>query len=254
MHHYFHDADAQLTAVANEVEARLYPDPPPLPRKPAELPVLVRAVYQFAEDQLPLLRALVRSSLGPEVRARRRAVRLDAIWNVLEGTGACQAESRDAIAMVLGQRRRRDSRRRPVRRAHPRRGGPRMRPGNPRDRRQPHPPGRGATHTVRQVTARIPLRALARKGGHAVVMNDIENDRRTPSKTVPRRIAAELDLEAELLLGAAGWPTRGRGSTHQRESTARVLLRRMSDVGVDQQDVKTSAVRLRQMTRHLLQA
>ena len=100
MHHYFPDADAQLTAVADEVEARLYPDPPPLPRTPAELPDLVTAVYRFAEGQLPLLRALVRSSLGAQVRARRRAERLTAIRNVLEGIGAGQAETRNAVAVV----------------------------------------------------------------------------------------------------------------------------------------------------------
>ena len=100
VHHYFPGADAQLTAVADEVEARLYPDPPPLPRTPAELPDLVTAVYRFADGQLPLLRALVRSSLGPEVRARRRAERLEAIRNVLEGIGAGQAETRNAVAVV----------------------------------------------------------------------------------------------------------------------------------------------------------
>ena len=100
VHHYFPDADAQLAAVADEVEARLYPHPPPLPRTPAELPDLVTAVYRGAEGQLPLLRALVRSSLGAQVRARRRAGRLKAIRNVLEGIGACQAETRHAVAVV----------------------------------------------------------------------------------------------------------------------------------------------------------
>lgn len=100
VHHYFPDADAQLAAVAAEVEARLYPQPPPLPQTPAELPDLVTAVYQGAEGQLPLLRALVRSSIGPQIRARRRASRLQAIRNVLEQIGAGQAESIRAIAIV----------------------------------------------------------------------------------------------------------------------------------------------------------
>ncbi len=59
VHHYFPDADAQLAAVAAEVEARLFPQPPPLPQTPAELPDLVTAVYHGSEGQLPLLRALV---------------------------------------------------------------------------------------------------------------------------------------------------------------------------------------------------
>jgi hypothetical protein len=100
VHHYFPDGDTQLSAVAEEVEARLYPDPPSIPRTPDELPDLVTAVYRFPEDQLPLLRALVRSSLGSEVRARRRAKRLEAIKHVLEGAGAGQEETRYAIAVV----------------------------------------------------------------------------------------------------------------------------------------------------------
>ena len=100
VHHYFPDADAQLAAVADEVEARLYPHPPPLPRTPAELPDLVTAVYRGAEGQLPLLRALVRSSLGAQIRARRRAGRLQAIKTVLEDIGASQAETRRAVAVV----------------------------------------------------------------------------------------------------------------------------------------------------------
>jgi len=100
VHHYFPDADAQLAAVADEVEARLFPRPPELPRAPAELPDLVRAVYRAAQGQLPLLRAMVNSGLGPQIRARRRGRRLAAIRTVLEGIGAGQAETRGAVAVV----------------------------------------------------------------------------------------------------------------------------------------------------------
>jgi AcrR family transcriptional regulator len=100
VHHYFPDAAARLAEVAAEVEGRLYPQPPPLPHSPAEVPDLVTAVYRGAEGQLPLLRALVRSSLGPQIRARRRAGRLQAISNVLEQIGAGEAETRRAIAIV----------------------------------------------------------------------------------------------------------------------------------------------------------
>ena len=86
-------------AVAAEVEARLFPQPPPLPQTPAKLPDLVTAVYHRSEGQLPLLRALVRSNIGPQIRARR-ASRLEAIRNVLEQVGAGQAETRRAIAVV----------------------------------------------------------------------------------------------------------------------------------------------------------
>ena len=73
VHHYFPGADAQLAAVAAEVETRLFPQPPPLPQTPAELPDLVTAVYHGSEGQLPLLRALVTSSIGPQIRRHRRA-------------------------------------------------------------------------------------------------------------------------------------------------------------------------------------
>lgn len=100
VHHYFPDAEAQLAAVADEVEARLFPHPAPLPQTPAELPALVTAVYQAAEGQLPLLRALVASTVGSQVRHRRRAQRLAAIKDTLEQIGASQGETRRAVAVV----------------------------------------------------------------------------------------------------------------------------------------------------------
>lgn len=100
VHHYFPDAEAQLAAVAAEVETRLFPQPPPLPRTPAELPDLVTAVYRASEGQLPLLRALVNSSVGTEVRRRRRAQRLQAIQDVLASIGAGHGETRRAVAVV----------------------------------------------------------------------------------------------------------------------------------------------------------
>jgi len=100
VHHYFPDAGAQLAAVAAEVESRLFPHPVPLPQVPAELPGLVRAVYQAADGQLTLLRALVNSSVGAEVRRLRRAQRLSAIRDVLASIGAGDAETRRAVAVV----------------------------------------------------------------------------------------------------------------------------------------------------------
>jgi AcrR family transcriptional regulator len=100
VYHYFPDAEAQLAAVAAEVETRLFPRPASLPRTPAELPDLVTAVYQAADGQLPLLRAIVSSGVGTEVRRRRRAQRLQAIQDVLAGIGAGQAETRRAVAIV----------------------------------------------------------------------------------------------------------------------------------------------------------
>jgi transcriptional regulator with XRE-family HTH domain len=69
-------------------------------------------------------------------------------------------------------------------------------------------------------------------------MNDIENDRRVPSETVLRRIASELDLDADLLLAAAGRVGEGAREYIKTNPTAGVLFRRMSDAGLDEQDVK----------------
>ena len=84
----------------SHLEARLFPGPPPPPQRPAELPDLVTAVYHGSEGQLPLLRALVTSSIGPQIRARRQASRLEASRNALEQIGAGQAETRRAVAIV----------------------------------------------------------------------------------------------------------------------------------------------------------
>jgi hypothetical protein len=93
-------AEAQLAAVAAEVETRLFPRPAPLPHTPAELPDLVTAVYRAAEGQLPLLRAMVNSGVGTEVRRRRRAQRLQAIQHALAGIGASEAKTRRGVAVV----------------------------------------------------------------------------------------------------------------------------------------------------------
>ncbi len=90
-----------------------------------------------------------------------------------------------------------------------------------------------------RVTAGMPLRALARQLEVAPsYMNDIENDRRVPSEAVLRRIASELDLDADLLLAAAGRVGEGAREYIRANPTAGVLFRRMSDAGLDEQSVK----------------
>ncbi len=85
----------------------------------------------------------------------------------------------------------------------------------------------------------MPLRALARQLKVAPsYMNDIENDRRVPSEAVLRRIASELDLDADLLLAGAGRVGEGAREYIRANPTAGVLFRRMSDAGLDEQDVK----------------
>lgn len=90
-----------------------------------------------------------------------------------------------------------------------------------------------------RVAAGMPLRALARQLKVAPsYMNDIENDRRVPSEAVLRRIASELDLDADLLLAGAGRVGEGAREYIRANPTAGVLFRRMSDAGLDEQDVK----------------
>ena len=85
----------------------------------------------------------------------------------------------------------------------------------------------------------LSLRALARQLEVAPsYMNDIENDRRVPSEAVLRRIASELDLDADLLLAAAGRVGEGAREYIRAEPTAGVLFRRLSDAHLDEQGLK----------------
>ncbi|HUY45490.1 MAG TPA: helix-turn-helix transcriptional regulator [Streptosporangiaceae bacterium] len=90
-----------------------------------------------------------------------------------------------------------------------------------------------------RVAVGLSLRALARQLEVAPsYMNDIENDRRVPSEAVLRRIASELGLDADLLLAAAGRVGEGAREYIRANPTAGVLFRRVSDAGLDEQDLK----------------
>ena len=90
-----------------------------------------------------------------------------------------------------------------------------------------------------RVAAEMTLRALAREVDVAPsYMNDIENDRRVPSEPVLRRIASELDLDADLLLAAAGRVGDGAREYIKANPTAGVLFRKVSDAGLDEQGLK----------------
>src|SRR5260370_36881278 len=69
-------------------------------------------------------------------------------------------------------------------------------------------------------------------------MKEIEKGRRVPSEAVLRRIAGELDLDADLLLAAAGRVGEGAREYIRANPTAGVLFRRMSDASLAEQDVK----------------
>jgi transcriptional regulator with XRE-family HTH domain len=89
------------------------------------------------------------------------------------------------------------------------------------------------------VAAELSLRELARRIEHAPsYLNDIEHDRRVPSEAVLRQLAAELNLDADLLLAAAGRVGEGAQRYMQSNPTAGVLFRRVSDAGLGEQDLK----------------
>jgi transcriptional regulator with XRE-family HTH domain len=90
-----------------------------------------------------------------------------------------------------------------------------------------------------RVAAELALRELARRVERAPsYLNDIEHDRRVPSEVVLRQLAAELNLDADLLLAAAGRVGEGAERYMQSNPTAGVLFRRISDAGLGEQDVK----------------
>ena len=90
-----------------------------------------------------------------------------------------------------------------------------------------------------RVAAGLSLRALARQLEVAPsYMNDIENDRRVPSEAVIMRIASELGLDADLVLAAAGRVGEGAREYIRANPTAGVLFRRMSDAGLDEQELQ----------------
>jgi transcriptional regulator with XRE-family HTH domain len=90
-----------------------------------------------------------------------------------------------------------------------------------------------------RVAAGLSLRALARQLEVAPsYMNDIENDRRVPSEAVLRRIASELDLDADLLLATAGRVGEGAREYIREQPAAGVLFRRLSDARLDEQGLK----------------
>ena len=90
-----------------------------------------------------------------------------------------------------------------------------------------------------RVTADISLRELARRIKRAPsYLNDIEHDRRVPSEPVLMQICAELDLDADRLLAAAGRVGEGAEQYMKSNPTAGVLFRRVSDAGLDERDLK----------------
>jgi HTH-type transcriptional regulator, competence development regulator len=90
-----------------------------------------------------------------------------------------------------------------------------------------------------RVAAELTLRELARRIERAPsYLNDIEHDRRVPSEAVLRQLAAELNLDPDPLLAAAGRVGEGAEQYMRANPTAGVLFRRVSDAGLDEQHLR----------------
>ena len=89
-----------------------------------------------------------------------------------------------------------------------------------------------------RVAAEISLRELARRLDRAPsYINDIEHDRRVPSEPVLRQICAELRLDEDRLLAAAGRVGEAAEEYLKANPTAGMLFRRVSSAGLGEHDL-----------------
>jgi AcrR family transcriptional regulator len=102
VHHYFPNADSQILGLAEWFDAQVYPQAVPIAAGPDDLARYFREIHANAL-KTPIARALAsyRSPVWNEVRARRRAARLDAIRQSVAEIGAPSRDTEDATAMLL---------------------------------------------------------------------------------------------------------------------------------------------------------
>jgi transcriptional regulator with XRE-family HTH domain len=90
-----------------------------------------------------------------------------------------------------------------------------------------------------RVAKGLALRELARRVDKAPsYLSDIEYDRRTPSEDVLRDICRELDLDFDTMLGLAGRLGEEADRYLRRNPTAGVLFRRVSEAGLQEDDLQ----------------
>ena len=102
VHGYFPDKESRIAGLAALLEEELYAEPVPIPQTVEDLPDHYRRIHLSALKH-PLATALVKSG-GPEwdeVRARRRADRLNAVRTVAAGIGAPAAATEQATGVLL---------------------------------------------------------------------------------------------------------------------------------------------------------
>ncbi len=90
-----------------------------------------------------------------------------------------------------------------------------------------------------RVKSELALRELARRlDVSPSYVNDIEHNRRVPSEDVLIKIASELDLDIDRLLAAAGRVGGDAEEYMKSNPTAGILFRKVSDAGLDEDDLK----------------
>jgi AcrR family transcriptional regulator len=102
VHNYFPDADAQIIGLAEWFDRQVYPQAVPVADGPDDLGRYFRDIHANALRS-PIAQALAyyRSPVWNEVRAQRRAARLDAIRRSVAAIGAPKRDTEDATAMLL---------------------------------------------------------------------------------------------------------------------------------------------------------
>jgi AcrR family transcriptional regulator len=102
VHHYFPDVDAQIIGLGEWFDRQANPQEVAAARGPDDLARYFRDIHTTALKS-PIARALAefRSPVWNEVRARRRAARLDAIRRSVAEIGAPVRDTEDATAMLL---------------------------------------------------------------------------------------------------------------------------------------------------------
>ena len=101
VHFHFPNETEQIAALGQWFDAQIFPDGIELPTGPDDLPRYYRYIHKLGLAH-PISRALSSSKgVWKEVRASRRAARLDAIRRAVKAIGAPPRATADATAMLL---------------------------------------------------------------------------------------------------------------------------------------------------------
>jgi AcrR family transcriptional regulator len=101
VHVHFPNEASQIAAVGEWFEQQIFPDGVQLAAGPDDLPRYYRDIHRIAVER-PISRALTSAKgVWREVRASRRAARLEAIRKAVKAIGAPRRATEDATAILL---------------------------------------------------------------------------------------------------------------------------------------------------------